>query len=180
LIGERPGVRARQRAVARSRWLAVAAACLLVACDPSGAASDPEAEEPEGWITIRGQRIALELAITAHEQRLGLGRRDELPWGQGMLFLYAEPRFHRFWMKDMRFDIDIVWIRAGRIVDISHGVRHVPGGTGDQVAPRELADRVLEVPAGYAAAQGWRPGQPVEVELIRAWPADPGRAAPDR
>lgn len=147
---------------------ALAAACLLLACEQSGAQSAGVAQ-PEGWATIRGQRIALELAITQEEQILGLGRRDALAWGHGMLFLYAEPQFHRFWMKDMRFDIDIVWIRGDRIVDISHGVRHVPGGTGDQVAPRELADKVLEVPVGYAAAQAWRPGHRVEVELIRPW-----------
>jgi hypothetical protein len=34
----------------------------------------------------------------------------------------------------------------------------------------ELTDTVLEVPAGYAIAQGWQIGQPVEVELTRPWP----------
>jgi uncharacterized membrane protein (UPF0127 family) len=97
-----------------------------------------------------------------------LGQRDELEWGHGMLFLYEEPQFHRFWMKDMRFDIDILWIREGRIVDISHNVRHRPGSTGDQASPRELADQVLELPAGYAAAQGLRPGHRVEVEILQS------------
>jgi len=151
--------------------LLVVAAGLLLGCEPSGAEPGPEASQPEGWATIRGERVALELAITQPEQVLGLGRRDSLDWGHGMLFLYEEPRFHRFWMKDMRFDIDIVWIRGDRIVDVSHRVRHEPGGTGDQVSPRELADKVLEVPAGFAAARGWRPGHRVEVELLRpGWP----------
>ena len=109
-------------------------------------------------MTIRGTRIALEIAATPADQRLGLGQRDSLPWNHGMLFVYDEPGVPRFWMKDMRFDIDIVWIRGDRIVDISHRVPHVPGGKGPTVAPRELTDRVLEVPAGCAAANGWRIG----------------------
>jgi uncharacterized membrane protein (UPF0127 family) len=143
---------------------------LLAACDGSRAEPDHDATPPEGWVTIRGQRVAVELAITPAEQQLGLGQRDALAWDTGMLFLYEKPGFYRYWMKDMRFDIDIVWIRGDRIVDISHRVPHVAGQNGPTVLPDELADKVLEVPAGYATALGWRSGQPVEVELIRPWP----------
>jgi hypothetical protein len=80
-----------------------------------------------------------------------------------MLFPYEQPGFLPFWMKDMRFAIDIIWIRDGRIVDVAHSVPFDPEGPGPTVRPRELADSVLEVPAGYAAAQGWRRGDRVEV-----------------
>jgi hypothetical protein len=83
-----------------------------------------------------------------------------------MLFVYDQPGFYSFWMRGMRFDIDIVWIRAGRIVDIAHGVRHVPGENGPTVRPAELVDRVLEMPAGYAQTHGWRVGSHVEVERL--------------
>jgi uncharacterized membrane protein (UPF0127 family) len=131
---------------------------------------------PDGFVTIGGQRIAVDLAVTPAEQQLGLGQRDALPWDHGMLFLYEEPAFHRFWMKGMRFDIDIVWIRGERIVDVSHRVPHVPGGNGPIVAPAELADKVLEVNAGYAAAHGWRPGQRVRLELRRNATGEPPRS----
>jgi hypothetical protein len=127
-------------------------------------------QEPEGWITIAGQRVALEVAATPEQQSRGLGERDSLPWNRGMLFLYDEPGFPRFWMKGMRFDIDIVWIHGDRIVDISHGVAHIPGETGPVVAPRNLTDRVLEVPAGYAQSHGWRVGQRATIELGPARP----------
>ena len=139
----------------------------ILACGASNTPFSSTPAEPEGRARIQGQSIALELARTPQEQALGLGQRDALEWGHGMLFLYEEPQFHRFWMKDMRFDIDILWIREGRIVDISHNVRHRPGSTGDQASPRELADQVLELPAGYAAAQGLRPGHRVEVEILQ-------------
>ena len=140
-------------------------ALFVLACnrlEPAGATSP----QPDGWITIAGQRVALELARTPEEQTLGLGRRDALAWNRGMLFTYEEAGFPRFWMKDMRFDIDIIWIRGDRIVDIDHRVPHVPGENGPVVAPRSLTDRVLEVPAGYAQAHGWRQNQRVEIEIL--------------
>ena len=142
-----------------------------IGCDPTTIENPAGAESPEGWAKVREQTIALELAISPAEQTLGLGKRASLPWGHGMLFLYETPRFHRFWMKDMQFDIDIVWIRDNRIVEISHHVRHRPGTTGDQVSSQELTDRVLELPAGYASAQGLRKGNRVEIEILRDdWP----------
>lgn len=132
----------------------MAAAFFLTACD-----------EPQDFVAIRGRRVSIELAETPEQQQRGLGERDALAWDHGMLFLYDDPGFYAFWMKGMRFDIDIVWLREGRIVDVSHRVQHVPGSNGPTVRPRELADAVLEVPAGYAEAHGWRPGDAARIEL---------------
>jgi uncharacterized membrane protein (UPF0127 family) len=116
-------------------------------------------------VTIRGQRVNVEIVQTPEQQSLGLGRRDSLAWDHGMLFLYDEAGFYGFWMKEMRFSIDIVWIRGDRIVDITHRIPFTPGENGPTVRPREIADRVLEVPAGYAQARGWRAGDRVTLEL---------------
>ncbi|MCH2186476.1 DUF192 domain-containing protein [Myxococcota bacterium] len=140
--------------------------CFLMVCgcgavDPL---ANPSKEEPEAWVSIGGTRIPVELAITKEEQRLGLGERDTLKWGHGMLFIHEEPDFRQYWMKGMRFDIDIIWIRDGRISSIAHRVPHVPGENGPRVRSSELVDQVLEVPAGYAQTQGWRRGQRVQIE----------------
>ena len=161
------------RAAARRRWLqlallAVAIAPTAIACKPSGLDAAPE---PEAWVTIRDERVAVEIADTRDEQSLGLGQRDSLPWGHGMLFVYGRPGFYGFWMKGMRFAIDIIWIRDGRIIDITPRIPNLPGGDpGPTVRPRELADTVLEVPSGYAEALGWRIGDTVQVERTRAGP----------
>ncbi len=140
-------------------------------------ACEAQPEPPAGpTVKIRDQVVSLEITSTRAEQARGLGGRDELPWGHGMLFEYPSPRFPGFWMKDMRFDIDIVWIREGRIVDISHRVPHFDDGPGPTVRPRELTDTVLEVPAGYAQANGWRIGD--RVTLDRGPPGDDSGARP--
>ena len=139
--------------------VALALATLLACGAPADSArSGQTVADHTASVRVRDQRVSVEIARTRAEQALGLGQRDALPWDHGMLFLYEEPRFYAFWMKGMRFDIDIVWIRAGHIVDISPRVPHVPCENGPTVRPRELADSVLEVPAGYAEAHGWRRG----------------------
>ena len=134
---------------------------LLLALGCQIASSEPE---PEAWVEIGSKRVAVELAETPAEQNKGLGYRDQLAWGQGMYFPYERPAFYSFWMKGMRFSIDIVWIRQGRIVDLHSDIPFEPGGNGPTLRPREAVDAVLEVPAGFAAASGWRIGNRVRFE----------------
>ena len=80
-----------------------------------------------------------------------------------MLFVYATPvGRHAFWMKDMHFDIDIVWIAGGRVAEIHHDVAHEPWER--VVRPEHPVDLVLEVTAGTARRLGWQAGDPVDVE----------------
>ncbi len=137
----------------------------LIACALALGCSSESAKPSSPTVTVGEQTVAVELARTRAEQALGLGNRDALEWDRGMLFLYDEPGFFEFWMKRMRFDIDIVWIRDRRIVGLSAFVpypRKDPNRPATVRAP-ELVDMVLEVPAGYAIAHGWHKGDRVEL-----------------
>ena len=142
-------------------WIALFA-CLVIAsaCRESG----PPANPPEGSVEIRGKQVPVEIADSRAEQEKGLGQRDALAWGTGMYFTYARPGFYGFWMKGMRFSIDIVFLRENRIVDLFPQVPFEAGGNGPTIRPRSLVDGVLEVPAGYAAANGWQIGDRVRFE----------------
>ena len=122
------------------------------------------APSTEDRIHIRDARVAVEIVESSFDQSRGLGGRDQLPWDSGMLFIYDTPSHVTMWMKDMRFDIDIVWIRDNRIVDMSWRARHALPAPHPLLPPREIAHHVLEVPAGYAEAHGWRIGDPVLLE----------------
>jgi uncharacterized protein len=121
---------------------------------------------PEGRLEIRGKSLPVELAESRAEQEKGLGERDALAWGTGMYFPYARPGFFTFWMKGMRFPIDIVYVREGRIVEIFPQVPFEKGGNGPTIRPSSLADGVIEVPAGYAAVSGWQVGDRVRLERL--------------
>lgn len=153
---------ARRTLSVRLAALAVSLILVQSACRDGGAAG-PLAE---GYVEIRAKQVAVEIADSRAEQEKGLGERDSLAWGSGMYFSYARPGFFGFWMKGMRFPIDIVFLRDGRIVDLYSQVPFEKGGNGPTIRPRSLVDAVLEVPAGFAAASGWQVGDRVSFERV--------------
>jgi uncharacterized membrane protein (UPF0127 family) len=121
-------------------------------------------------VTIRQTEVVVDVARTAAAQRLGLGRYATLPFGRGMVFPYPHAAFQAFWMKGMHFDIDIVWIRDGRVVAVASRVPAPPRPDAPnpaRVQSPELVDLVLEVPAGFARAHGWRRGDAVDLDFTR-------------
>jgi len=128
------------------------------------------AQPAEDRISIRDASVAIEVVETPADQQRGLGGRDHLRWNSGMLFVYPAPSHVTMWMKNMRFDIDIVWIRENRIVDMAWRARHAVPEPLPIYQPREPADSVLEVPAGYAEAHGWRIGDRVRLERAASTP----------
>lgn len=95
--------------------------------------------------------VKVEKADTIGKQRQGLSGHAPLGADQGMLFIMATPDRHTFIMRDMKFPLDIVWIRDNKVVDVS---LDVPNPTNNEkpatVQPSEPANLVLEVNAGWA------------------------------
>lgn len=117
-------------------------------------------------LAVHGQSFTVEVADTPAKKELGLGKRDVLPEGRGMYFPFAEARTWAFWMKDMRFPIDIVWIRQGTVVDIHRDVPVPEGGRLETYASIEPVDAVLELPAGTAEKAGIRAGDKVSLRAL--------------
>jgi uncharacterized membrane protein (UPF0127 family) len=128
-------------------------------------------------ITVGGEPLTVELAVQPAEKSRGLGYRDNLAPGTGMLFVFESPEPRSFWMKGMRFCLDIVWIEQGVIQGAAESVCPDPAGTEDADRPSFASpvpvSYVLEVPAGWLAANGFGKGTPVEglPRLVRV-PAD--------
>jgi uncharacterized membrane protein (UPF0127 family) len=139
-----------------ARVLAFALAGLLsLACR----ASAPAPGDAQVVVTIRDTPVHAELAADPARRAQGLSGRARLDPGSGMLFLFEEPGTHAFWMPDMHFDLDLVWIRGQRVVGVTRDVSRLDPIR--QYEPPAPVDRVLEVPAGFAARHGWRRGDPV-------------------
>lgn len=104
-------------------------------------------------LNISGRELSVEVVSTPQDLSQGLSGRSEIG-ADGMLFIMPSEAVHTFWMKDMNFNIDIVWLRDGEVIDISY---HVPKPEAGQslgelprFSPTEAADMVLELPAGRA------------------------------
>lgn len=117
-------------------------------------------------VKIGRTQVQVEIAATPEKRAQGLSGRVELADDHGMLFPMGEPQVYAFWMKAMRFPLDIIWIRDGRVVDISE---NVPAPTAGElpvsVRPREPIDYVLEVNAGFVEKKGIGVGDRVEIKF---------------
>src|SRR3990167_3839192 len=86
-----------------------------------------QGEQTEKFIIINNHKIYIEIADTSEKRAQGLSNRDSLPEDHGMLFIFDTYQKSAFWMKDMRFPIDIIWIRDDIIVDITKNVSILEG-----------------------------------------------------
>ncbi len=104
-------------------------------------------------LKIGENELQVELADTEEKRVQGLSGRETLESGHGILFLFENPDFHGFWMKDMHFPIDIVWINEDSVVV---GVeREVSPDTYPQIfSSNTKVKYVLEINSGEASSLG--------------------------
>ncbi|MFA6047596.1 MAG: DUF192 domain-containing protein [Parcubacteria group bacterium] len=107
---------------------------------------------------INGHKFKLELAISREEKERGLSGRDGLCQECGMLFIFPQKGIDNFWMKDMQFDLDIIWISDGRIVYLAKNIAYDNKIT---IKPGKPADQVLEINAGLSDRYGLKEGDKV-------------------
>ena len=103
----------------------------------------------ERVIVVNGVRLAVEVADSEEEWAKGLSGREYLPPLRGMLFVFPKEDYYQIWMREMKFPIDIFWIRSdGVIIDIK---KHAtPDSYPEVYTPRSPAKYVLETVADFA------------------------------
>jgi hypothetical protein len=111
-----------------------------------------------------GYSIHVELAQTPEEQEKGLSGHAQLGWDAGLLFLHERRAQQRYWMKDMLFPIDIIWIDGNTIIGfVEHAQPETPVST-IYTSPAPV-DRVLEVRADFVRVYQIRVGDQLDIEF---------------
>jgi len=127
----------------------------FVSRKPEAAALITNETRVETQIKIGSQAFVVELAVSDQQKIDGLSNRPSLPAGQGMLFVFKPSEEISFWMREMKFPLDIVWVRDGQVVGVEQNLPVPAEGTqpGDLTTyPSPGAvDYVLEVTAGQAS-----------------------------
>lgn len=121
-------------------------------------------------IKVKDQEIQVEIAQTLEQQQQGLSGRESIESDRGMLFVYNEPANYKFWMKDMKFEIDIIWIDKGKVVGITDNVPvpspNTPLNKLPSYASPQPVTAVLEVQAGFTATHNIMVGDTVEINNL--------------
>ena len=97
-------------------------------------------------VYVRDVLVKAEVVSSKEKVELGLGGRDSLPTGRGMLFQMPDGRSQNFWMQGMRFAIDIIWIENRQVIGCERNIS--PSDQRIFTSP-SAAGYVLEVPAGF-------------------------------
>ncbi len=107
--------------------------------------------------SLVGIELLLRVADTEALRAQGLSWSKPLAPNEGMLFVFPEDGFYGFWMKDMLFSIDILWLdRDYRIVDVR--TQASPESYPEVFTPSTPARYVLELQSGFFELHGIKKG----------------------
>jgi uncharacterized membrane protein (UPF0127 family) len=108
-----------------------------------------------------GERLyTAELAVTPQERARGLSGRRDISSSHAMVFVFDEPGLYGFWMNDMNFPIDILWVRNNTVVHVEKNVSHLSPTI--VYTPEVEATEVIEVVSGQSEEHGFGVGTKVE------------------
>ncbi len=102
------------------------------------------------------QSYYLEIADTLSKRTQGLSDRNKLDKNQGMLFIFSSISKHSFWMKNMQFPLDFIWLKDNKVVAIKENVSN-----SNQIFSFSAAkpfNRVIELNAGEISKNKIKPG----------------------
>ena len=117
---------------------------------------------PRSLVLDGNIHVCVLVADTTELRRRGLGGREGLAQNEGMLFVFSSTAKHGFWMKDMRFSIDILWLSSeGSIVDAEESIS--PDTYPNVYVPVAPALYALELPAGFMKEHGLQVGDIVHL-----------------
>ena len=103
---------------------------------------------------FQDQCFKIEVMSSPGDRARGLMFRDSLPEGYAMFFVFEQPGKLAFWMKNMKFPIDILWLNdQERVVHIEPNVPPCVKASCPAYSPPVDALYVLEIPAGNAVSK---------------------------
>ncbi len=124
---------------------------LLIAC------SEQQPARPRVTFDLGARRVSyvVEVADEPAERARGLMDRTLLARDAGMLFVWSDVDERDFYMKDTLISLDLISIRAGRVVGVQHMVPCVTPATADcPTTTTPPADSALEINGGDAGRAG--------------------------
>jgi uncharacterized membrane protein (UPF0127 family) len=130
---------------------------IIVCCACVGCSMIPSQNTKK--VCFKGECVSVEVVSSQGDMARGLQHRTHLDEDKGMLFLFNSDQRHRFWMKDTKISLDIVWINSYReVVNMALFVPPCKTDPCPTYQPNEAAKYVLEINAGKVEKMGFKPG----------------------
>lgn len=119
-------------------------------------------------VLVNGETFTVTLAKTEKDRQIGLSKTEKINDDQGMLFVFDSPDYYPFWMKEMKFPIDIIYINGDKITTVIDNAKPPTNADGnlEVYEPAEKSDKVLELKAGTAKKHNIKKGTSVKIENL--------------
>jgi hypothetical protein len=109
---------------------------------------------PKGTVKIDDIALQVQVADTEPRRVRGLMFQDQLPYDQGMIFVFDEVGVYSLWMLNMQFSLDMIWFdQNGNIIHIEKDVPPCKTAletmTCQSFTPDGQALYILEVTSGF-------------------------------
>jgi uncharacterized protein len=120
-------------------------------------------------ISIKGVELIAEIPTTQELMGKGLAVKNELKENESRLFVFDKPEKHSFWMKDIKFPIDIIWLDSnGKVIHIEENLQPCPLAPICPSYPHSADSQyVLETVAGFTQRNNISEGTNIDIELVR-------------
>jgi uncharacterized protein len=120
-------------------------------------------------VTVKDLELNADVPTTSELMSKGLAVKNELKENEAMLFIFEESAKHSFWMKDMKFPIDILWLdSASKVVHIERNLQPCASVfICTSCSPSVDSQYVLETVAGFAQRHDVKLGSDIDFELVR-------------
>lgn len=108
---------------------------------------------PTTTLQNEGRKYRLEIVTTAAAQEKGLGGRKNMATDHGMIFVFSKPATQCFWMKDMQFSLDMIWLDSTkRVTKVAANIS--PATYPEKYCSDVTTKYVIELNAGEAEKAG--------------------------
>lgn len=118
-------------------------------------------------VIINNKTFTVDLAKSEKEKMTGLSGRNSIDENSGMLFIFSKKDTYSFWMKDMKFPIDIIFIDSDKVVDVIQNAT-IPTTKNVALLPiykgTSPSNYILEIKAGAAQKYKIKIGDKVTIK----------------
>lgn len=117
-------------------------------------------------ITINKTTFSAEVANTSKKKEIGLSERKSLEQNKGMFFPFEKEGYYPFWMKNMKFPIDILYLKKNKITQIIEEAKPSINNEAPIIyTPQEPIDAVFEINAGLSKKYNIKIGDEVTIKM---------------
>ena len=116
-------------------------------------------------VIINNHTIEVEIADELNEWQQGLSDREILAENKGMLFVFPDKQVRYFWMKNMNFALDIIWLDDKKIIKIDENTQPEGEKPTRKYSSMIPINYVMEVNAGWCEKNKIKVGDEVEFNL---------------